>query len=61
MMKYFSENHLQDFEFHDAEFSNCLFDENYLTIDVDFLNIHKDTEQNPFGVDMEIDKAHISW
>lgn len=60
-MKYFSENRLQDFEFHDAEFSNCIFSEKHLTADVKYLNIHKDTRQNIFGVDMEIHKAHINF
>lgn len=60
-MKYLSANILQDFEFHDAHFKLVLFENNTLTISVQYLNIHKNTEQNPYLTDMEIEVARITF
>ena len=60
-MKYTSVNELSNFEFHDAKFFLDIFDKKCLKIKADFLNIHKDAEQNPHGVDMEISVATITF
>lgn len=60
-MKYQSSNILQDFEFHDAYFKLEKFENSTLTISVKFLNIHKDTAQNPYPSDMEIELASITF
>lgn len=59
MEKYIS-NNLSDFEFHDACVNEGYIDENkHLTLNIKYLNIHKNIEQNPHNCDMEIDFAHI--
>ena len=60
-MKYLSANILQDFEFHDAYFKFVKFENNALTISVQYLNIHKNTEQNHYPTDMEIEVARITF
>jgi hypothetical protein len=60
-MKYQSANILQDFEFHDAYFKFMKFENNALIVSVDYLNIHKNTEQNPYSTDMEIEVAYITF
>ena len=60
-MKYISINIFSDFEFHDAFFQLENFEGNMLTIAAQYLNIHKNTEQNPCDTDMEIEIAHISF
>lgn len=60
-MKYISVNSLPDFEFHDAEFAFDSFVNNQLTVIAYYLNIHKNTEQNPFETDMEIERACITF
>jgi len=60
-MKYQSANILQDFEFHDAYFKFEKFENNALTISVQYLNIHKNTEQNHYPTDMEIEVARITF
>lgn len=60
-MKYQSANILQDFEFHDAYFKFEKFENNTLTISVKYLNIHKNTEQNPCNTDMEIEHTQITF
>lgn len=60
-MKYISVNSLSDFEFHDAEFAFDSFVNNQLTVIAYYLNIHKNTEQNPFETDMEIERACITF
>ncbi len=60
-MKYQSVNILQDFEFHDSYFKFEKFENNALTISVQYLNIHKNTEQNHYPTDMEIKAANITF
>ena len=60
-MKYTSSNIFSDFEFHDAYFNLESIKDNTLTISVQYLNIHKNTAQNPCDTDMEIEMAHISF
>ncbi len=60
-MKYQSTNILQDFEFHDAYFKFESFENDTLIICVQYLNIHKNAEQNPHDIDMEITTAQISF
>ena len=60
-MKYISTNIFSDFELHDAFFKLESFDSNTLTITVRYLNIHKNTEQNPCDTDMEIEIAYITF
>ena len=60
-LKYVSINRLSDFEFHDAAFIFDSFENNNLSVKVSYLNIHKDTEQNPFDSDMEIESARITF
>lgn len=58
-MKYRSVNQLDNFEFHDADFTLIKFDNDELTVSVKNLNIHKNTVQNPSEYDMEIEYAKI--
>jgi len=60
-MKYQSTNILRDFEFHDAYFKFRKFENNVLSISVQYLNIHKNTEQNHYPTDMEIEVANITF
>lgn len=60
-MKYHSENELDIFEYHDAEFTLVRFENGELTIAAEHLNIHKDTPQNPSASDMEIEYAAITF
>ena len=60
-MKYCSINQLNDFEFHDANFTIVKFDGDELIVSARHLNIHKETEQNPYECDMEIDRARIAF
>ena len=58
-MKFFVENDLSSFEFHDSTFSLVSFDGTNLIISASMVNIHKDTPQNPSDYDMEISSAQI--
>ncbi len=58
-MRYVSVNKLTDFEFHDAEFTLESFENSRLTVKANYVNIHKNAEQNPHEADMEIDCARI--
>lgn len=60
-MKYCVENQLELFQFHDSEFSFVSFDGKNLVVSVKYLNIQKNTEQNPSGVDMEIENALLTF
>ena len=60
-MKFFVEDNLSLFEFHDSEFSLVSFDGTDLIISASMVNIHKDTPQNPSDYDMEISSAQISF
>lgn len=60
-MKYRSSKILDDFEFHDAEFTFEGFDNRNLVVTARYLNIHKSAEQNPYSKDMEIDLARITF
>ena len=60
-MKFTSTNVFLDFEFHDAYFKLISIEDNVLTISVQYLNIHKNTEQNPYNTDMEIEIAQITF
>lgn len=60
-MKYCVHNNLDLFEFHDSIFSFVSFDGADLVVSARYLNIHKDTEQNPSDYDMEIDRAEIAF
>lgn len=60
-MKYVSTNIFSDFEFHDAYFKFKKFENHELTISAQYLNIHKNTEQNHYPTDMEIDTAKITF
>ena len=60
-MNYRVENQLELFEFHDALFSPVSLDREKLIISAEYLNIHKNTRQNPFNYDMEIDYAQITF
>ena len=60
-MKYTSTNIFSDFEFHDAYFKLENIEDNVLTISAEYLNIHKNTEQNPSDTDMEIKIAQITF
>lgn len=60
-MKYRLENRPEDFEFHDALFSLVHTDDKKWVISAKYLNIHKNTEQNPTEFDMEIDEATITF
>lgn len=58
-MKYCSINKFYNFEFHDAITNFISFNDNNLVIGVECLNIHKNTEHNPYDFDMEIEYAEI--
>ena len=60
-MKFTSTNIFSDFEFHDAYFKLKSIENNDLTISVQYLNIHKNAEQNPCDTDMEIEIAQITF
>ena len=60
-MKYISVNKLSDFEFHDAEFALEVFDNKCLRVKANYLNIHKDADQNQYTTDMEISLAYITF
>ena len=60
-MKYTSNNIFSDFEFHDAYFKLECIQNNVLTISAEYLNVHKNTEQNSSDTDMEIEIAHITF
>jgi len=60
-MKYRSSKILDDFEFHDAEFTFESFDNRNLDIDVRYLNIRKSAEQNPYSKDIELELARITF
>ena len=60
-MKYQSADILRDFEFHDAYFKLEKFESGTLIISVQHLNIHKNTDQNPYTTDMEIEMARITF
>ena len=60
-MRFVSLNRLSDFEFHDAEFTLDVFDDNLLRVKASYLNIRKNTEQNSHETDMEIASAFITF
>lgn len=60
-MKYVSANHLEGFEFHDAILKFVSYKDKTLTATAKYLNLHKDTRQNPYDYDAEIADAVISW
>ena len=60
-MRFVSINRLSDFEFHDAEFTLDVFNDNLLRVKANYLNIHKNTEQNSHETDMEIASAVITF
>lgn len=60
-MKHISTNIISDFEFHDAYFKLEALEDAVLTISAEYVNIHKDTEQNPCDTDMEIETAKITF
>lgn len=60
-MKYTSTDSINDFEFHDAEFSLIQWNGNDLIVSAKYLNIHKDTPQNSTDTDMEISEARITF
>ena len=60
-MKYLSTDRLSDFEFHDSEWSYVSWERGNLTVRIVMLNIHKDTEQNDTGRDMEIKEAFATF
>ena len=59
-MKYRVENQMELFEFHDAELSLVGIEGNDWIVSAKYLNIHKNTEQNPSCNDMEISRARIT-
>ena len=60
-MKYQSMDLLSDFEFHDAECSLISYYAEKLVVEVKYLNIHKDANQNTSDCDMEILLARITF
>lgn len=60
-MQYSSTNRLQDFEFHDSEWSLISLEDDRLMVSVKYLNVHKDAAPNTLGADMEISNAHITF
>lgn len=60
-MRYISKDRLCDFEFHDSEWSFVSWEDGDLTVRISMLNIHKDTEQNDTGKDMEIKEAIMTF
>ena len=60
-MKYMITDRLQDFEFGDSEFTLVSWDNDHLTVSVEFLNIHKDAVPGNSDSDMEIEKALITF
>lgn len=60
-MKYCVENRLDLFSFHDAKLALVSFDGNRLDISAKHMNLHRDAKENPFGYDMEIDAARLSF
>lgn len=60
-MRYISTDRLQDFDFHDSGWKLCARDGDAVTFEVQGLNIHKCTEQNPSPMDMELDNARMTF
>jgi len=60
-MKFYVENDLSVFEFHDSDFSFLRYDGRDLVISASRVNIHKNAPQNPFDYDMEIASAQITF
>jgi hypothetical protein len=60
-MKYKTNKILSDFEFHDSYFKLKKYENDSLIISVKYLNVHKNTEQNPSNTDMEIKNAEITF
>lgn len=60
-MKYTSTDQLQNFEFHDSEWTLDHVAEETLVVSIKLLNIHKGTEQNQADSDMEIDTANVTF
>lgn len=60
-MKYFSINHISDFEFHDSYWELLSYDSSILVLNARNLNIHKDALQNSDMCDMEIGSAVIAF
>ncbi len=60
-MKHCTTNNLQEFEFHDAEFTWNSYRDSVLSVTVNFLNIHKFTKENPDDKDMELDTATMTF
>ncbi len=52
-MKYISTDRLTDFEFHDSVWAFDSWENGALRVKVTGLNIHKNTEQNDLGADMQ--------
>lgn len=60
-MQYYLVNRLDAFEFHDAELSLILWDDNRLIVTATYLNIHKDAAPNNPDTDMELTEALITF
>jgi len=60
-MKYVSVDHIDDFEFHDAELTLISWDGDCLRVSAGHLNIHKDAAPDNMGCDMEIAEACITF
>ena len=60
-MKYYVENNLTLFEFHDSVISLVRYDETNLIVSAKQINIRKFTEQNSSEYDMEIADAQITF
>ncbi|MBQ9944276.1 MAG: hypothetical protein IJO67_07925 [Clostridia bacterium] len=60
-MKYQSVDHLEDFEFHDAQWSLISCDSGKLVVEARLLNIHRHALADVFDCDMEIQLAKITF
>ena len=60
-MKHISIDQINDFEFHDAGFTLISHAPEQLAVSARYLNIHKETDQNPHPTDMEIERALITF
>lgn len=60
-MKYCVKDQLDIFEFRDSSFSFVEYKDGDLTVNIKYLNIHKNTEQNSEDDDMEIERAKVTF
>lgn len=60
-MKYISKNRTDDFEFHDTAIVSSRREKGALILSTRYLCVHKNSENNPYDLDMELSLAKITF